>query len=46
VLVVDDYAHTADYLAKALCEREYTAIPVYSIRDIDRVKSPKVAVLS
>jgi two-component system OmpR family response regulator len=33
VLVVDDYPQTADYLAMALCQNEYTAIPVYSANE-------------
>jgi DNA-binding response OmpR family regulator len=33
VLAVDDYAPMADYLAKALCEKEYSAIPVYSAEE-------------
>jgi len=33
VLVVDDYAPMADYLAKALRENEYSAIPVYSAEE-------------
>jgi hypothetical protein len=37
VLVVDDYAPMADHLAKALCEKEYTAIPVYSGEEALRV---------
>jgi len=37
VLVVDDYPHMADYLAKALCESEYTAIPAFSGEEALRV---------
>jgi len=37
VLVVDDYPAMADDLAKALCDKEYAAIPVYSGEDALRV---------
>jgi len=37
ILVVDDYPHMADYLAKILCKKEYTAITAYSAEEALRV---------